>query len=68
LLSFAEATDGDSTLQIGSCFLEQAWVWHINRDGILVRQSTKAEWRKTKRRWSFLPRRASAAFAANGLR
>lgn len=66
LLSFAAATDGDSALRIGSCSSEEAWVWHVNRDGILVRQSTKAERRRTTRRWSFSQKRASAAVAADG--
>jgi len=66
LLSFAAATDGDSAVQIGSCSSEEAWVWHVNRDGILVREATKAERRRTTRRWSFSPRRASAGVAADG--
>ena len=61
LLSFPSNSNG---LQIGSCSSEEAWLWHVNRDGILVRGSTKAEKRKRKRRWRISPRRASAAAAA----
>lgn len=64
LLSIPSKHDNDgSTLQIGSCSSEEAWLWHVNRDGILVRGSTKAEKRRRKRRWK-LPQRPSAAAAA----
>ena len=66
LLSFPSAKNGGDALQIGSCSSEAAWVWHVNRDGILVRGSTKAEKRKRQRRWKITPRRASAAAAAGG--
>ncbi|KAL7536123.1 hypothetical protein ACHAXR_006927 [Thalassiosira sp. AJA248-18] len=67
LLSFPAAVNGGSELQVGSCSSDEAWVWHVNRDGILVRGSTKAEKRKRKRRWRIpSPRRASAAAAADG--
>lgn len=67
LLSFPSAKNGDTALQIGSCSSEEAWVWHVNRDGILVRGSTKAEKRKRQRRWKISPRKASAAATVGGL-
>eukprot|EP00571_Detonula_confervacea_P009096 CAMPEP_0172317146 /NCGR_PEP_ID=MMETSP1058-20130122/30651_1 /TAXON_ID=83371 /ORGANISM="Detonula confervacea, Strain CCMP 353" /LENGTH=1163 /DNA_ID=CAMNT_0013031633 /DNA_START=128 /DNA_END=3619 /DNA_ORIENTATION=- len=70
LLSFPSTKNGSgsTTLQIGSCSSEEAWVWHVNRDGILVRGSTNAEKRRRKRgRWRITsPRRASAAAASDG--
>lgn len=39
------------TLRLGPCQSEEAWVWHVNRDGILVRGLTKTELRKRKNRW-----------------
>jgi len=66
LLSFPSAKNGVSTsLQIGSCSSEEAWLWHVNRDGILVRGSTDAEKRRRKRRW-FPKRRASTAALSDG--
>lgn len=62
LLSFPSV---DSALQLGSCSSEEAWAWHVNRDGILVRQPTKAETRREIGRWIFPPRRARVA-ASNG--
>jgi len=56
---------GESTFQIGSCSSEAAWVWHVNRDGILVRGFTKSEKKKRKRsRLNIFSRRASAAASA----
>ena len=50
LVSFP--SEGSSLLQLGSCWSEQAWMWHINRDGVLMRGLTKSERRKfNKRRW-----------------
>lgn len=69
LLSFPSdyGDDGASTLHIGSCSSEAAWLWHVNRDGILVRGSTRAERRRRKRvRWRVSSRRASAAATAGG--
>jgi len=63
LLAFPFAKNGGSTLQVGSCSSEAAWLWHVNRDGILVRGSTKAERRRRKRKWKISTRRASAAAA-----
>jgi hypothetical protein len=41
-----------SSLQLGSCSSEEAWMWHINRDGVLLRGLTKGEKRKAnRRRW-----------------
>lgn len=59
LLSFP--TNGEeSALQIGSCSAEEAWVWHVNRDGILVRGLTKSEKKRRKRgRWRSLGERPS---------
>ncbi len=58
---------GGISLEIGSCSSEAAFVWHVNRDGILVRKATKAERRKRKRgRWNISPKRASA-FAVGGV-
>lgn len=39
-----------SSLQLGSCTSEQAWMWHVNRDGVLVRELAKNEKRKLNRR------------------
>ena len=63
LLSLPASGEG-STLQVGPCSSNDAWVWHVNRDGILVRGSTKAEKRRRKRKWRIAPRRASSAAAA----
>mmetsp|Transcript_34871 Transcript_34871/g.74348 ORF Transcript_34871/g.74348 Transcript_34871/m.74348 type:complete len:1212 (+) Transcript_34871:333-3968(+) len=62
------SVDGESALQIGPCSSEAAWVWHVNRDGVLVRGLTKTEKRKRKRgRWRISPiRRASASASAAG--
>jgi hypothetical protein len=62
LLSFPS---NDSALHIGSCSLDEAWAWHVNRDGILVRQQTKAEKRRATGRWCFNQRRAAAASDGN---
>lgn len=58
LLSFSS---NDYALQIGSCSSDEAWAWHVNRDGILVRQQTKTEKRRAAGRWSFNQRRAAVA-------
>ena len=45
-------SEGSSSLHLGSCWSEQAWTWHFNRDGVLIRGLTKSERRKiNKRRW-----------------
>lgn len=62
LLSFPS---NDFALQIGSCSSDEAWAWHINRDGILVRQQTKTEKRRATGRWSFNQRRAAVAADGN---
>ena len=59
--------NGGISLEIGSCSSEAAFVWHVNRDGILVRKATKAERRRRKRgRWNISSRRAST-FAVGGV-
>ena len=53
LLSFpsTNSNNGGDALRIGPCSSEDAWIWHVNRDGILVRGLTKSERRRKKRRW-----------------
>ncbi|EED94961.1 predicted protein [Thalassiosira pseudonana CCMP1335] len=58
LLSFPSK---DTTLQIGPCSLDEAWTWHVNKDGVLVRGATKAEKRKKRRRWIGSPRIVSSS-------
>ena len=54
LVSFP--SEDSSSLQLGSCSSEEAWTWHINRDGVLVRGFTKSEKRKVnRRRWVASP-------------
>ncbi|KAL7548654.1 hypothetical protein ACHAWF_011926 [Thalassiosira exigua] len=69
LLSFpsgdSKVNEEGSLLQIGPCSSEEAWTWHVSRDGILVRVSTKTERRTRKRRWKISPRKASAAATAH---
>lgn len=48
LLSFPSF---NSSLQLGSCSSEEAWMWHLNRDGVLARALTKSEKRKKRSRW-----------------
>lgn len=48
----AVPSEGSPSLQLGSCNSEQAWLWHMNRDGVLVRGLTRNERRKiNRRRW-----------------
>lgn len=48
LLSFPSF---NSSLQLGSCSSEEAWMWHLNSDGVLARALTKSETRKKRSRW-----------------
>ena len=64
------SSDGLSTrIEVGPCKSPNAYTWHFNRDGILVRASTKAERRRRRMRETLNPiRRATvASFGANGM-
>lgn len=59
LVSFP--SEGKPHLQIGSCSSQEAWMWHVNRDGVLVRGLTKSEKRKlNRRRWIGSPKTAGS--------
>ncbi len=51
LLSYYTGRGQKPAMKLGSCLSEEAWVWHVNRDGILVRGLTKTELRKRNNRW-----------------
>ena len=57
------SSDGSpAKIEVGPCKSPNAYTWHINRDGILVRGSTKAERRKRRIRDTLNPiRRATVA-------
>ena len=54
LLSYTPSRSGQHeqqqqpTLRLGPCQSEEAWVWHVNRDGILVRGLTKNKVKSVK--------------------
>lgn len=65
--SSGNGVGGGASLEIGSCSSEAAFVWHVNRDGVLVRKATKAERRGRRRgRWIISPKRASASAVGGG--
>jgi len=70
LLSIIPSGNGvgdGASLEIGSCSSDAAFVWHVNRDGVLVRKATKAERRRRRRgRWNISPKRASASAVGGG--
>jgi hypothetical protein len=59
---------GGLSLEIGSCSSDAAFVWHVNRDGILVRKATKAERKRRRRgaRWNIISPKRASAFAVGG--
>jgi hypothetical protein len=60
LLSYYAGRGQQPAMKLGSCLSEEAWVWHVNRDGILVRGLTKTELRKRNNRWRLFPGKATA--------
>ena len=60
LLSYDLGKGQKPAMKLGPCLSEEAWVWHVNRDGILVRGLTKSEIRKRNRRWRLFAGKAAA--------
>lgn len=60
LLSYYAGIGQQPAMRLGSCLSEEAWVWHVNRDGVLVRGLTKTELRKRNSRWRLFPGKAAA--------
>eukprot|EP00986_Skeletonema_menzelii_P000980 scaffold274_cov144-Skeletonema_menzelii.AAC.3 len=65
LLSYDAEKDQKPAMKLGPCLSEEAWVWHVNRDGILVRGLTKSEIRKRNRRWRLFAGKAATVDRLN---
>jgi len=61
------SSDGSPTrIEVGPCKSPNAYTWQINRDGILVRASTKAERRRRRIRDTLNPIRRAAVASSGG--
>jgi len=60
LLSYYTGKGQKPAMKLGSCLSEEAWVWHVNRDGILVRGLTKTELHQRSGRWRLFAGKAAA--------
>ena len=61
LLSYDRGESQKPLLKMGSCLSENAWVWNVNQDGVLVRGLTKTELRKRNSSWRLFAGKASSA-------
>jgi len=50
LLPYSRSKNGKEALKIGPCSAQEAWVWQVDQDGVLVKGPTKSERHRTRRK------------------